>query len=736
MNLRRTSRRHKAGVNSEDYYEFGTGDRVYTTDGLFGRVTAVEDGHEAGAEQYQVELDHEMGGGIYTASQLRLSDDVEKTAAKKKMTFTHPGTGEVFTRTTDADYTYVSFKGRQIAWHWTEEAARRRSSDLYLIPGTGGSTDPFWRDELSNLPTNEKCHVCDGAGVLVMPRATGGEISVTCHLCKGKGTVLRAPDGQVVGTLKSASLWRVDLVEAGFGNLIGEFEAPSAANALEQAADAEGKSPPPGWERDFKDLNGDGESWELWLGWGEDDPRLSVTKISNVKKTALKLNWKEDGAGFSEAETDDGWVLVVSEDDEPTGHIFITIYNDAKDEMYEALGSTDGGVKPYNLEHAEKFLDAIRQGKADDFFYIGSTNKVQLEAADFAEDEDIYSLAIDDYPELAEILTEHPPMVHTEHVSSKSVKTASFNRENTIWQSADGTWSRGFLKTIWVGSEQEGFDPEWDVEYDSDQFEWVSTGWATEEQAAASWDGANPGGASHMEFSKETAEAAEELDEMARAVKKGRPGRTWSIWSSKKTSSQKTGAYVVLDGEGYIVAGPFTSRQDADEAEKMAREDGQMNIHIERTSSFNDHLGNIEALTKEGMGFFLDKFLYPFAEKMIEGQPEDIRFDPKTQRGPSYDWCRFRRSRHCYYPQGLDQKATDEAGYAVWVPFHRGYCAREGWEGEDGQKGCPVSEPGPNGTYPDRPLTDATYSWEEGGQRYDAAGNPVPPYPRGRFRGI
>ena len=250
MRLRRTSRRHKAGVNSEDFYEFGTGDRVYTTDGLFGRVTAVEDGHEAGAEQYIVELDYEMGGGIYTASELRrpTSDDVEKTAA---------------------------------------------------------------------------------------------------------------PDGQV---------------------------------------------------------------------------------ISEKNKVTL-----------------------------------------------------------------------------------------HLEAADLAEDEDIYSLATDDYPELAEILAERPPMAHSEHVSSK------------------------------------------------------------------------------------------------------------------------TGAYVVLDEAGLLVAGPFTSRQDAENAEKMAREDGQMSIHIERTSSSTDHLGNIEALTKEGMGFFLDKFLYPMAERMIEAQPEDIRFDPHTSsndlNGPTNT-----RPRHNHIP--------------------------------------------------------------------------------------
>lgn len=37
----------------------------------------------------------------------------------------------------------------------------------------------------------------------------------------------------------------------------------------------------------------------------------------------------------------------------------------------------------------------------------------------------------------------------------------SVNRENVIWQSADGTWNRGFYAyDTW------GEDHEWDVEYD------------------------------------------------------------------------------------------------------------------------------------------------------------------------------------------------------------------------------------------------------------------------------
>jgi hypothetical protein len=82
-------------------------------------------------------------------------------------------------------------------------------------------------------------------------------------------------------------------------------------------------------------------------------------------------------------------------------------------------------------------------------------------------------------------------------------------------------------------------------------------------------------------------------------------------------------------------------------------------------------------------------------------------------RSPSYDWCRFRRDSHCWYPREIDFEATKEAGYCVWVPEDRGWCPRQKW---DAQKVCPVSEPGPKSREPNA-LIDATIPWEEGGQR-------------------
>lgn len=71
----------------------------------------------------------------------------------------------------------------------------------------------------------------------------------------------------------------------------------------------------------------------------------------------------------------------------------------------------------------------------------------------------------------------------------------SFNRENVIWQSAaTGTWGIGFFTAAWEGSEADGYDSEWDVEYDVSSFEWASVGHRTEQAAWQSWGGANPGG--------------------------------------------------------------------------------------------------------------------------------------------------------------------------------------------------------------------------------------------------
>ncbi len=79
----------------------------------------------------------------------------------------------------------------------------------------------------------------------------------------------------------------------------------------------------------------------------------------------------------------------------------------------------------------------------------------------------------------------------------------------------------------------------------------------------------------------------------------------------------------------------------------------------------------------------------------------------------SYDWCRFRKNSRCMYPRKLNEQATAQAGYAVWIPEDRGYCPRHAWEA---QEVCPIAEPGPNTGLPNARV-DATVPWEQGGQR-------------------
>lgn len=88
----------------------------------------------------------------------------------------------------------------------------------------------------------------------------------------------------------------------------------------------------------------------------------------------------------------------------------------------------------------------------------------------------------------------------------------SFNRENVIWQSPDGTWNRAFFDHYSTASyDDDDYDPEWDVEY-TDSFEWVSTGHSTKSQAERSWGGANPGGQSTYEFGDDTKDDIAEFE--------------------------------------------------------------------------------------------------------------------------------------------------------------------------------------------------------------------------------
>lgn len=94
----------------------------------------------------------------------------------------------------------------------------------------------------------------------------------------------------------------------------------------------------------------------------------------------------------------------------------------------------------------------------------------------------------------------------------------SCNRENVVWQSANGTWNIGFYSYEYINRDSEDFDHEWDVNYDFDTFHWASTGHPTKQSAINSWTGANPGSHDVAEY-KGNASACKNYDEMVKCLR-------------------------------------------------------------------------------------------------------------------------------------------------------------------------------------------------------------------------
>jgi len=88
-------------------------------------------------------------------------------------------------------------------------------------------------------------------------------------------------------------------------------------------------------------------------------------------------------------------------------------------------------------------------------------------------------------------------------------------RENVIWQSADGTWNRGFYAYWQTNTDDEDRDEEWDVDYSWDEFNWVRTGLASEQDAVEAWRGVNPGMREVLPWSERASKQCAELDTLA-----------------------------------------------------------------------------------------------------------------------------------------------------------------------------------------------------------------------------
>lgn len=79
----------------------------------------------------------------------------------------------------------------------------------------------------------------------------------------------------------------------------------------------------------------------------------------------------------------------------------------------------------------------------------------------------------------------------------------SYHWENVIWQSKDGSWNRGYFHRISMGSgnwDDDGYDSEWDDEFDHSNFDYLATGIRSED---AAWDfkpHGNPGSATILPY--------------------------------------------------------------------------------------------------------------------------------------------------------------------------------------------------------------------------------------------
>lgn len=80
-------------VQADIYADFAPEQRVRTIDGLLGTVTAVNDGPWERNEDYTVALDHDMGVGTYTSSQLTAAG--ETTASEHTANQDYPELGSI-----------------------------------------------------------------------------------------------------------------------------------------------------------------------------------------------------------------------------------------------------------------------------------------------------------------------------------------------------------------------------------------------------------------------------------------------------------------------------------------------------------------------------------------------------------------------------------------------------------------------------------------------------------------
>lgn len=144
-------------------------------------------------------------------------------------------------------------------------------------------------------------------------------------------------------------------------------------------------------------------------------------------------------------------------------------------------------------------------------------------------------------------------------------------------------------------------------------------------------------------------------------------------------------ALAVVDDMGVVVAGPFPDDDTARKVQADLEADGDR-LDVVRI----DNDPRYAALQRIAEDFG------PVTTWINDRLPESMQIADDAEGNPrdaSYDWCRFRYKQGCWYPRLLNKAETEAGGAPVWEPLDRGHCPHNAW---DDQILCPVSQPGPN----------------------------------------
>lgn len=175
LSPRRAARRHQAGVVAENYWSFAPGDRVWTKELISGVVTEVIDGPYPGTEIYTVTLDGGLGGGDYSAGDLRRMDHSTARTA-------------VLTDKEQRFLDQLAQDGWDRLWTqngglWTRQERQRMTERLLakgLIERSGNGYRVVDQGHTAalNYP-DDPCTACGGHG--------GQGNGYECYLCDGSG---------------------------------------------------------------------------------------------------------------------------------------------------------------------------------------------------------------------------------------------------------------------------------------------------------------------------------------------------------------------------------------------------------------------------------------------------------------------------------------------------------------------------------------------------------------------